>query len=103
MNIKKIVGFEHNFNGHSKFKLITYLTSQPIYLGLSSKVVKKRILYVFDPEKDKKGDAKMYFINNDREVEEQLTNNEYNEVADLVIAFQNTPNVKESKPKEVTE
>ena len=99
MNIKKIVDLKHTFNGHEKFKLITYLTTKRGFMGLNSSQIKKRILYVFDPEKDKKGDAKMYFVNDDKEIEEQLTNIEYNEVANLVTQYQTTKEANKSKEK----
>jgi hypothetical protein len=98
MNIKRVTDLEHNFNGHAKFKLITYLVEKKGFMGLSTTNIKKRILYTFDPEKDKKGEAKMYFLNNNREVEKQLTNTEYNYVADLVVQFQTV--LEANNPKE---
>jgi hypothetical protein len=103
MNIKRIISFEHNFNGHEKFKLITYLTSKKGFMGLSTSDIKKRILYVFDSKNDKKGDAKMYFLNDEREVDKQLTNTEYNEVADFVVQFQTFQEANKSKEKESKE
>ena len=95
MNIKRVTDLEHNFNGHAKFKLITYLVEKKGFMGLSTTNIKKILLEgtrdgqsTGDPEKDKKGEAKMYFLNNNREVEKQLTNTEYNFVADLVVHFQ---------------
>jgi len=88
MSFKKVIGLEHNFNGHQKFKLITCLTTKKGFMGLTTTTIKKRILYVFDPEVDKKGEAKMYFIDNNKEIEKQLTRTEYNEVAELTTQFQ---------------
>lgn len=99
MNIKRIVDLEHNFNGHNKFKLITYLTPKKGFMSLSTSYIKKRILYVFDPKVDKKGDAKMYFVDDDKEIENQLTNTEYNVVANLVTQFETTKEANKSKEK----
>lgn len=99
MNIKKVVDLEHSFNGHNKFKLITCLSDKKGFMGLNSSVIKKRILYVFDPDKDKKGEAKMYFVNDDKEIETQLTNTEYNEVANLVAQFQTAEEANKTKEK----
>jgi hypothetical protein len=103
MDIKRIISFEHNFNGHEKFKLITYLTPKKGFMGLNPSQVKKRILYVFDPKTGKKGDAEMYFIDDNREIEKKLTNTEYNEVANLVMQFQTTEEANKSKEKESKE
>ena len=100
MNIKKVIGLEHDFNGHSKFKLITYLAEKKGFMGLTTTSIKKRILYVFDPETNKKGDAKMFTVNNDKEVEQELTNTEYNIVAKFVQQY--TTAQEANKTKEVT-
>lgn len=107
MKINRIVGMEHNFNGHAKFKLITYTTIEKGFMGLTSKEIKKRILYVFDSTVKPKPNAEMYFVNDEKEVEKKLTASEYNTVADLTIEFQKTEEVntvkEEPKKEEVKE
>ena len=103
MNITKVIGLEHSFNGHDKFKLITCLIKKTGFMGLNTSYIKERILYVFDVKKDKKGEAKMYTVNDDREIEKQLTSIEYNQVADLTVQFQTAEEANKVKEKEVTD
>ena len=105
MKIKKVVGLEHSFNGHDKYKLITYLTPVKTgFMSLTTSLVKKRILYTYDPDKEKKtGNPAMFFLNNDKEVERELKTNEYEQVAILISQYSKTLEVNKAKEKESEE